>query len=197
MQNSLITTYIDGLRPKRLSPSLYSVYSVVVGSIIIAACAQIALPLPFTPVPITGQSFAVILISILLGSKRGAATAVLYLTEGAVGLPFFAGASSGVGLFLGPTGGYLFGFIFAAYTAGLLAEYKWDRSVGKAAAAMFFSSLIVLLHGTLWLSFFTGMGKAFQLGFLPFLPGDVIKTSIGAILLPFCWKYFGKHSSAK
>lgn len=194
MQTSLAITYIDLSRPKTLSRSAYNIILVVVGSLAIALCAQVVIPLPFTPVPITGQTFAVLLIGIIFGSRLGAATVVAYLAEGAIGMPVFAGANAGPMVFLGPTGGYLIGFVFAAYLAGFLAEHEWDRKIFTAGAAMFFSSFVILTLGTLWLSVFVGFDKAFQLGFFPFLIGDVVKTILGATLLPLGWKYLGKRS---
>jgi biotin transport system substrate-specific component len=193
---SFASTYIDILRPESISRTTYNVILVAVGSLFIAAYAQLAIPLPFTPVPITGQSFAVLLIGIFFGSRLGAATVLAYLTEGASGLPFFAEGTGGIGVFAGPTGGYLLGFVFASYCAGLLAEKKWDRKVWTAGLAMFLSSFVIFAFGVTWLSSFIGFGKAVELGFLPFLPGDVIKTVIAALLLPQGWKYFGKRSQA-
>jgi biotin transport system substrate-specific component len=188
------TTYIDLIRPQQVSRTTYNVLLAVMGSLAIAACAQIAIPLPFTPVPITGQTFMVLLLGIIYGSRLGAATAALYLAEGALGLPFFAGGNSGISIFGGATGGYLIGFVIAAYVVGLLAERKWDRKLFTAGAAMFLSSLIVLSFGTLWLSMFVGLKQAFLLGFLPFIPGDIVKTVLAASTLPLGWKYLGKRS---
>lgn len=189
------TTYIDLIRPREISRTASNVLLAVVGSLSIAACAQVAIPLPFTPVPITGQTFMVLLIGIIYGSRLGAATVALYLAEGALGLPFFASGSSGMSVFAGSTAGYLVGFVVASYVVGLLAEHKWDRKVFTAAAAMFLSSFIVLSFGTLWLSAFIGIKQAFLFGFLPFIPGDIIKTVLAASILPLGWKYLGKRSA--
>lgn len=186
-------TYIDIVAPRRASNLLINALLVAIGSVSIAVCAQIAIPLPFTPVPITGQSFAVLLIGIIYGSRLGAATILAYLAEGAVGLPFFAGGNSGAAVFVGPTAGYLIGFVFAAFVAGLLAERKWDRTAWTAGLAMFLSSFIILSLGTLWLSTFIGFEEAVTAGFLPFIPGDIVKTALGAATLPLGWKYFGKR----
>lgn len=194
MTQKFPTTYIDILRPERISRASYNVVLVMVGSLFIAACAQLAIPLPFTPVPITGQSFAVLLIGIFFGSRLGAATVLAYLAEGASGLPFFAEGTGGVGVFAGPTGGYLIGFVFASFCAGVLAEKKWDRKVWTAGLAMFLSSFVIFAFGVMWLSSFIGFGKAIEFGFLPFFPGDVFKTIAAALLLPQGWKYLGKRS---
>ena len=100
-----------------------------------AGMAQVRIPLPFTPVPITGQTFAVLLVGAVLGSRRGAASLLLYLMQGLVGLPFFAGGTSGLAILLGPTGGYLVGFIVAAYLVGLLAARGLDRRIPSALLA--------------------------------------------------------------
>lgn len=193
---SLASTYIDILRPESISRSAYNAILVAVGSLFIAACAQLAIPLPFTPVPITGQSFAVLLIGIFFGSRLGAATVLAYLAEGASGLPFFAEGTGGLAVFAGLTGGYLIGFVFASYCAGFLAEKKWDRKVWTAGLAMFLSSFVIFAFGVTWLSSFIGFSKAIEFGFFPFLPGDVFKTVVAALLLPQGWKYFGKRSQA-
>ncbi len=157
-------------------------------SLFVAASARIVIPLPFTPVPITGQTFAVLLTGMLLGSRRGALALLLYLAEGAAGLPVFAGGAGGAARFAGPTGGYLFAYPLAAGFVGLLAERGWERRPFGAALAMFLGSLIILTLGTLWLSLFVGgLGTAFIQGMLPFLPGDVIKTALAAMLLPGGW----------
>lgn len=187
-------TYIDLIAPRRISPSLYALLLVVCGSAFISISAQLAIPLPFTPVPVTGQSFAVLLIGIFFGSKRGAFTVIAYLAEGLSGLPVFAGGNSGFPVLAGPTGGYLIGFIFASYAAGFLAEKKMDRKVWTACIAMFASSMIIFIFGVSRLASFVGFGKAVELGFLPFLPSDILKTILAGAVLPLGWKYFGKRS---
>jgi biotin transport system substrate-specific component len=191
------TTYIDLSRSNKIPAWLYNTLLIVTGSLFIAVSAQITIPLPFTPVPITGQSFSVLLIGIIFGSRLGAATALAYLCEGAVGLPFFAQGAGGVGVFAGPTGGYLIGFVFAAFLAGWFAERKWDRKVLTAGLVMFLSSFVIFAFGVIWLSVFIGFPRAVELGFLPFLPGDIIKTFFAALVLPQGWKHFGKRSEDK
>jgi len=162
---------------------------VVVGfSLLTALAAQVVVPLPFTPVPLTGQTFAVLLTGALLGPRLGALAMLAYLAEGAAGLPFFRGGAGGVGHFSGATAGYLLAFPAAAYVTGLLAERGWDRRFRTAAAAMALGSFVILACGWAWLALmFKGGAEAFWLGVAPFLPGDVLKIALAAAALPAGW----------
>jgi biotin transport system substrate-specific component len=160
---------------------------VALGSLVMAGLAQLAIPLPFTPVPITGQTLGVLLVGAALGSRRGAAAMVLYLVEGGAGLPFFAAGGAGPQVLLGPSGGYLLGFVLAAFSVGLLAERGLDRRFRSAALAFCLGELIVYLHGVVWLAFFVGADRALAAGFWPFLPGAVVKAAAGGALLPAAW----------
>jgi biotin transport system substrate-specific component len=166
-----------------------SVALVVGFSLLTALAAQVVIPLPWTPVPVTGQTFAVLLTGALLGSRLGAAAMALYLFEGALGLPFFKGGASGAHyLFLSPTAGYLFAFPAAAFVTGYLAERGWDRRVLTAAAAMLIGSLVILAGGWAWLTlFFRTAEEAFRLGVAPFIVGDVIKIALASAALPLGW----------
>jgi biotin transport system substrate-specific component len=145
-------------------------------SALIAVSAQIKISLPFTPVPISMQSFAVLFFAALLGSKRGALAALAYLVEGALGLPVFSGANSGLLYLAGATGGYLFGFVAAAYATGLMIE-KSKRSAGRVLVALLAGDAIIYACGIIWLAHFVGGVKAaFICGVLPFLIGNVVKT---------------------
>jgi biotin transport system substrate-specific component len=161
----------------------------VVGfSLLTAAAAQVVVPLPFTPVPLTGQTFAVLLTGALLGPRLGALAMLAYLAEGAAGLPFFRGGAGGVGHFSGATAGYLLAFPAAAYVTGVLAERGWDRRFLSAAAAMALGSFVILAGGWAWLALmFKGGAEAFRLGVAPFLPGDVVKVALAAAALPAGW----------
>ncbi|MDT5271910.1 MAG: biotin transport system substrate-specific component [Acidobacteriota bacterium] len=161
----------------------------VVGfSLLTAAAAQLVVPLPWTPVPLTGQTFAVLLTGALLGPRLGALAMLAYLAEGAAGLPFFRGGAGGVGHFSGATAGYLLAFPAAAYVTGHLAERGWDRRFVTAAAAMALGSLVILACGWAWLALmFKGSAEAFRLGVAPFLPGDVLKVALAAAVLPSGW----------
>ena len=169
---------------------------IVIGSLFVAALAQLSIPLQ--PVPITGQTLAVLLVGMVLGSRRGALALAAYLGEGLAGLPVFAEAKSGIATVLGPTGGYLVGFIAAAWLVGLLAERGFDRSLFKTLVAMFAGNLVIYALGLAWLStfpFISGLiGEAglLSLGVLPFLIGDAIKAVLAALLLPGAWKLVGK-----
>jgi len=166
-----------------------SLYLIVLGSFFIAALAQIEIVLPFTPVPITGQTFGVLLIGAALGSKRGAASIILYITEGAFGLPFFAGGASGLGILTGATAGYLVGFIGAAYAVGWLAERGLERSMRTSVIPFIVGTVIIFICGAAWLSILFGsFSKAITLGIIPFLIGDSIKLIAASLALPVAWK---------
>jgi len=158
------------------------------GALLIALAAQLQIPLPFSPVPVTGQTFAVLLLGALYGSKRGPAAVLAYVILGAMGLPVFAGGASGVARLIGPTAGYLVGFLAAAFVVGTLAERGWDRRAGTTAAAMLLGNLVVYVAGVMWLSRFVGWDKVLATGVLPFLPGDALKIALATLLLPAGWR---------
>jgi biotin transport system substrate-specific component len=188
----LYTTYADVLRPSaKKSALLYDAALVIGGSLFIALGAQVAVQLPFSPVPITGQTLAVLLVGMLLGSRRGSLSLLAYLAEGLAGLPVFAGGTVGLARLLGPTGGYLVGFIVAAYVTGRLAERGWDRRVGTTILAMLLGNAAIYALGLPWLAAFVGGERALPLGLYPFIPGDLLKLALAAILLPAGWKIPG------
>jgi biotin transport system substrate-specific component len=161
---------------------------VVAFSLFVALSAQVVVPLPFTPVPITLQTFAVLLTGALLGSRLGAAALALYLAEGALGLPFFRGGNGGwLYLAVSPTAGYLLAYPLAAFVTGRLAERGWDRKFLTAAAAIAVGSLVVLFGGWLGLLRFYPAGQAFALGVAPFIIGDIVKVALAAAALPSGW----------
>lgn len=166
---------------------------VIGGTIFIAVSAQIRIVLPFSPVPITGQTFAVLLIAALYGSRRGPATIVTYLTFGAIGLPIFAGGTFGMMTLVGPTAGYLAGFLVAAYIVGLLSERGWDRQAWTTATGMIIGNATIYIAGIVWLSQFVGWQAVLSTGLLPFLAGDALKIVLATVLLPTGWKLVG-HS---
>jgi biotin transport system substrate-specific component len=162
------------------------------GSLLIALSAQLQLRPPFSPVPITGQTFAVLLLGALYGSKRGPATVATYLVLGVMGLPVFAGGASGVARLVGPTAGYLVGFLAAAFVVGSLSERGWDRKPWTTAASMVIGSAMIYVIGVLWLSKFVGWPAVLSTGVLPFLPGDALKIALATLLLPAGWKLIGR-----
>ena len=163
---------------------------VIAGSLLVAALAQIEIPLPFTPVPITGQTFGVLLIGAAFGSKRGAASLMLYLIEGGIGLPFFAGGSSGLRILTGATAGYLAGFVVAAFVVGWLAERGLERSVRTSILPFLVGTVIIYLFGVAWLSIvLKSFSQGVALGMIPFLIGDAIKLILASLALPAAWKF--------
>jgi biotin transport system substrate-specific component len=184
----------DTLMGAALAPldSVRSAGLVIVFSLFIAACAQFTIHIG--PIPITGQTFAVLLTGMLLGSRLGAAAVIAYLIEGAIGLPFFAGGGAGLVRFLGPTAGYLVAFPAAAFIVGAFAEHGWDKRYPTAVAAMAIGSAIIFLGGWAWFAILTNTSPvaAFKLAVLPFLLGDVIKIALGAAVLPTGWALLKK-----
>jgi len=158
---------------------------ILLGSWLIALSAQISIPLQ--PVPITGQTFGILLVSALLGRKRAVWTVLAYLVQGAAGLPFFAGATGGVAKLLGPTGGYLFGFVFAAYVVGWLSEKGWDRRFFSTIGSMVIGNLIIYVSGVTWLSYLIGLSAGLNAGLYPFIYGDILKILLAAFILPYLW----------
>jgi len=158
-------------------------------SAVTALCAQIAFWIG--PVPITGQTFAVLLAGALLGSKRGALSQLTYLAIGAMGAPVFAGWTGGLAHILGPTGGYLIGFVAAAFVVGFLAERGWDRRFWTTALAMLMGSIVLYAFGLSWLAFwlarFAPGSSVLAVGLYPFIPGDVLKLLLAAVALPSGW----------
>jgi biotin transport system substrate-specific component len=157
-------------------------------SLLTALSAQIVIPVP--PVPFTAQTFAVVLTGALLGSRLGAIAMIVYLIEGACGLPFFSGASGGYWHLVGPTGGYLVAFPAAAYITGAFAEHEWDRRFLTAVAAMAMGTLVILLAGWMWFSLVLRTSPALTVfdTVLKFIPGDIIKICAAAAVLPSGWK---------
>lgn len=155
-------------------------------SLLTAVLAQLRIPLPFTPVPLTGQTFAVLLAGAVLGSRRGFLSQALYLAEGAAGLPVFAGGLASLGHLFGPTGGYLWSFPLAAALVGWLVERGASRSVVRLAGALVVSDLVILVCGAVWLGHFFGTPwrEAWLLGFYPFLVGDLLKVALVGMSLP-------------
>jgi len=173
---------------------LRAVVLAVIGTAILWASAKVQVP--FYPVPMTLQTFAVLALGMAYGWRLAGATLLLYLAEGAMGLPVFAGTpEKGLGLayMVGPTGGYLLGFVFAAVACGWLAERGWDHNVLTTAAAMLIGNVLIYAPGLLWLGGMVGWDKpVLEWGLTPFLLGDATKLALAAVLLPAIWKLLGR-----
>lgn len=163
----------------------------VAGAILIALSAQLRVLLPFSPVPVTAQTFAIFLIAASYGSKRGVATVMTYLAMGLAGLPVFASAAPGLAALASPTAGYLMGFVPAAFVVGWLSERGASRSPLTTALSMVAGSAILFSSGALWLGRFVGWDNAFAMGVLPFLPGDAVKIALATLAFPAAWKILG------
>lgn len=187
-------TLADVAAPR--SSALMNVLLVVAASLVTAAAAQVEIRLPWTPVPITGQSFAVLLSGLVLGSRRAFLAQMLYLSEGVLGLPFFSGGAAGLAHLVGPTGGYLVAFPFAAAFTGFLAERGWDRRPVTMFLAMLAGSTIVFGLGLAQLSRFVPADTLLATGLLPFVPGDLIKSALAAGLFPLVWKLVPRSGDA-
>jgi biotin transport system substrate-specific component len=185
-------TVADLVRPaERRLACFYDAVLIAGGSVAVALSAQFAI---LHPVPITGQTFAVLMVAALLGSRRGVLCILAYLAEGLLGLPVFAEGKAGLAAFLGPTGGYLVGFILAAWIVGALSERAWDRRVLGTVAAMVLGSLAIYACGLAGLLCLARVfakpldGGVLAVGLYPFLAGDVLKIVLAATLLPSGWK---------
>jgi biotin transporter BioY len=197
--NSFTQSYApaDTLLSAALAPLDWtrSVSLVVAFSLLTALAAQIVIPIG--PVPITGQTFAVLLTGALLGSRLGAMAMMVYLIEGASGLPFFYGGSSGIGHLLGPTGGYLVAFPAGAFITGAFAENGWDKRFFTAVVAMAVGSIVILLAGWAWFSVLTHTPPlaAFKVSVAPHIAGDIIKILLAAAVLPTGWALLKRKAS--
>ncbi len=161
-----------------------AVILVALGTALLALSAKINLPLPY--VPMTLQTLVVLMIGAAYGRRLGSATVIAYLAEGAIGLPVFAGPVGGLAPLLGPTAGYLAGFVVAAFITGWLSERGWDRSVPRLFVAMGFGHIVILAAGFAWLAFGMKLGveKAWLVGIVPFVAASVIKNALGAAFVP-------------
>jgi biotin transport system substrate-specific component len=187
--SSLVThphTLVDVLLPRQQRSWLLDAALVLLFSAFVGLTAQVEIPL--WPVPLTLQTLGVLFTGAVLGSRRGALALVLYLAEGAAGLPIFAGGAAGVAHLLGPTGGYLAGFVVAAGVVGWLAERGWDRRLVWTALAMMAGNVIIYALGVAWLAVYLGdLQTAVVKGALIFVPGDLIKIVVAVLALPGGW----------
>jgi biotin transport system substrate-specific component len=162
----------------------------LVGSMIVAVAAHISVPM--LPVPMTLQTLAVLAIGATFGARLGAATLALYALEGAAGLPVFAPVADGYPGIMGPTGGYIIGFILAAGLIGYLVEQGWGRNVGKLFLACLAGAAVLYVPGLLWLGSYVGAEKVFEYGFAPFVMGDIVKAAVVALGVPAAWSLVEK-----
>lgn len=191
------TTLVDLLARSRARDAV----AVVGFALFTALAAQITIPLGFTPVPLTGQTFAVLLAGGVLGSRRGALSMGLYVALGAIGLPFYAEGDGGWTAATGSTAGYLVGFVFAAFVVGVLAERGQDRRLSTSIPAFLAGSAIIYACGAAWLAHSVGVPltagpgepSAISLGVAPFLVGDVLKALLAGALLPASWALLGRR----
>ncbi|MFO1185406.1 MAG: biotin transporter BioY [Bauldia sp.] len=199
---SATSALAPSLWPARTNAFLRDVVLVVLGSLLIAASAKIQVP--FWPVPMTLQTLAVMVIPAAYGLRVGLATVVAYLAEGLAGLPVFAGAAAGPAYFLGPTGGFLAGFIVAAAIIGYATDRGWDRSTLRLGAAMAIGDALIFAAGFAWLAWFAtvsagqgvGTARAFAGGVQPFILGDVVKVALGALAVPAVWRLVDRRRLA-
>ena len=178
------------------SSMLMNVLLVVAASLVTAAAAQLEIRLPFTPVPISGQTFAVLMSGIVLGARRAFAAQMLYLVQGAAGMPFFSGGAAGALHLVGPTGGYLMAFPFAAALTGALAENAWDRKPFTMFLTMLAGSTIIFVLGLAQLSRYLPANQLLASGLLPFIPGDIIKSLLATAALPLAWRLVPRSGDA-
>jgi biotin transport system substrate-specific component len=174
--------YSNILKIEKAIPSpAINILLILMASWVIGVSAQLSFTLPFSPVPITGQTIIVLLAGVLLGKNRGAATVGLYLVQGAAGLPVFASGKSGLAVLVGPTGGYLFGFLAAAYVVGCLTELRFERSIPYTIISLLIGNTIIYAFGLIWLVRFVGESQVLNVGLYPFILGDLVKITLGVV----------------
>ncbi|HEV3475534.1 MAG TPA: biotin transporter BioY [Actinomycetota bacterium] len=185
-------------RPRQRNARLAVDFALVVGgSLFIALLAQVTIPLPFTPVPITGQTLAVLVVGTAYGWRLAGLTVLLYLAQIAIGLPFAAEGRSGYEILTLATasGGYLWGFLLAGLTCGWLANRGWDRDLRSSITVMLLGSIVIYGVGVPWLaaSIDVPLLEAFELGLYPFVIGDLLKLLVAAGVLPLGWRLAGRR----
>ena len=180
---------------ERVNARVRDVVLVVAGALLIYLTARVAIPVPGSPVPVTGQTFGVLLVGGALGFRRGLVSVALYVLLGVVGLPFFAEGKGGISVIWGATGGYLVGFVVAGALVGRLAELGWDRKLGGSVGAMLIGNLVIYAIGLPWLGVVTSSSPAetVEMGLRPFLIGDAVKLALAAVLFPFAWWVVGRR----
>jgi biotin transport system substrate-specific component len=180
---------------ERLNVRARHVALILLGTLLISIAAQVVIPVPGSPIPITGQTFGVLLTAGALGFRRGIASTLLYLLIGVVGLPVFQHGTHGIEVLLGASGGYLVGFVLGAAVIGRLAELGWDRNLLGAIGAMLIGSILIYAVGLPWLAYVAHLDPATTLekGLYPFIPGDILKLALAAGLFPAAWWLVGRR----
>jgi biotin transport system substrate-specific component len=180
---------------ERISTRARHIALIAAGALFIYLSARIVIPIAGNPVPITGQTFGVLLVGGALGFRRGLTAALLYVLLGVVGLPFFAEGRGGLAVVAGASGGYLIGFIFAGALVGRLAELGWDRHIAGAVGAMAVGNALIYAIAVPWLAIVTGSdpATALKVGLVPFLVGDVLKLVLAAVVFPAAWWVVGRR----
>ena len=198
MPGTLLTTMVEGATLDKV----FRVFAVLMVTALTAAAAQVSIPVPFTPVPFTLQPMVVLLGGAALGPRLGMASQVLYLALGIAGLPVFAASAvlpQGVFRLLGPTGGYLMSYPFAAFVTGALAQRGFDRSYLTSVLAMSAGLLMIFAGGVAWLAWFAhpapaGLDIALRTGLYPFVPADIVKILMASAIMPSVWAFVGRRS---
>lgn len=185
LADSLLARYFTADRTLSV---MSQIVLILAGSALLALSAQFAFRTPISPVPVTGQTLVVLMIGMAYGSRLGAATVLAYLVEGGMGLPVFANGTAGWPVIMGPTGGYLIGFVAAAFVLGRLAERGIGRGPVSTSLAMAIGTVIIYAAGVSWLGQFIGFDKAVAAGMVPFLYGDALKLIVAAGLMPLAWR---------
>jgi biotin transport system substrate-specific component len=180
------TTLAAAVWTETTTSRLHKAALVLLGTVLLAVSAQVQVP--FIPVPMTMQTFMVLIIGATYGARLGVATMIAYILEGAVGLPVFAQFSAGAHVLVGPTAGYLAGFVAAAALTGFLAERGFGRNLATAAISFVLGSVVLFALGLAWLSYLIGADKAIEFGLLPFIYSEPTKIALATVLLPTCWK---------
>ncbi len=167
-------------KSKSLTANIVIVLS---GSILLALLARLSIPVPFSPVPITGQTFGILFLGAMLGSRIGTLTVITYIFEGLIGLPVFAGGTMGFLYLLGPTGGYLIGFIPAVYLVGYLSEKEWANNFSSTFLTMIIGTSVIFTFGISWLAVTAGFETALAIGLYPYLPGAAVKIILATVII--------------
>jgi biotin transport system substrate-specific component len=174
---------------------LRAIVLMVAGTVLLTLSAKVQVPLPY--VPMTLQTLVVLIIGASYGWRLGGATIGLYLMQGAMGMPVFAGPTAGVGYFMGPTGGFLFGFLAAAVAMGFMAERGWDRSLLRVIVMMSVGHALIFAVGLAQLSLVMPFAKAWTVGAAPFIAATLVKTALAVALMQAAWSVTGRSESAR